>query len=65
VREDADRNNLLIPVWVNVWTEELPVFLTMPLAVEIHGLLGQPISGVAMSGHDVDWSFGRSRGLGL
>ena len=32
-------------------------------ALEQH--LGQHISGVAMPGGDVDWSFGRKRGLGL
>ncbi len=32
-------------------------------ALEQH--LGRHISGVAMPGGDVDWSFGRSRGLGL
>jgi hypothetical protein len=32
-------------------------------ALEQH--IGRVISGVAMPGGDVDWSFGRSRGLGL
>ena len=40
-------------------------FQLVPWSDPLEKRLGQHISGVAMSGGGVDWSFGRSRGLGL
>lgn len=40
-------------------------FQLVPWSDPLEKRLGQHISGIAMSGGGVDWSFGRSRGLGL
>jgi len=40
-------------------------FQLVPWSDPLEKRLSQHISGVAMSGGGVDWSFGRSRGLGL
>lgn len=40
-------------------------FQLVPWSDPLEKRLGQHISGVAMSGGGVDWTFGRSRGLGL
>jgi hypothetical protein len=40
-------------------------FQLVPWSDPLEKRLGQHISAVAISGGGVDWSFGRSRGLGL
>ena len=40
-------------------------FRLVPWSDPLEKRLGQQISGVAMPGGGIDWSFGRSRGLGL
>ncbi len=40
-------------------------FSLVPWEKTLEQQLGKHISGVAMPGGGVDWSFGRSRGLGL
>ncbi|MFM9829429.1 MAG: DUF3363 domain-containing protein [Sphingomonas sp.] len=40
-------------------------FQLVPWSDPLEKRLGQQISGIAMSGGGVDWSFGRKRGLGL
>jgi hypothetical protein len=40
-------------------------FSLVPWRPELEPRIGQHLSGVALPGGGVDWSFGRSRGLGL
>jgi Protein of unknown function (DUF3363) len=40
-------------------------FSLVPWEKTLEQQLGKHISGIAMTGGGIDWSFGRSRGLGL